>query len=216
VRPTSALPSLCPTLQTVEIAVQLGVDPRKPKENVRGVVQLPHGTGRSVRVAAFARGEAAEAATAAGADIVGAEDLVEAIQGGTVAFDKAVATPDMMPLVGLVARILGPRGLMPNPKLGTVTRDVAAAVSASKAGQVEYRAEKAGIVHAAVGKVSFPTQSVKENLSALMLALSNAKPEGLKGVYLRHATVSSTQGRGVPVTMASLDPSKAEFMGGEN
>lgn len=205
-----ALFTPCP--QSVELALQLGVDPRKPGQAIRGVVQLPHGTGKTVRVAVFAKGEKAEEALAAGADIVGAEDLVAAIQGGELAFDKAVATPDMMAVVGRVARILGPRGLMPNPKLGTVTQDVVGAVTAAKAGQVEYRVERNGIVHAGVGKVSFPRWKLRDNLRAFMLALLAAKPDVMKGVYLRHASLSSTQGRGVSVEMASLDPSKAIFL----
>ena len=198
--------------QTVELALQLGVDPRKPGQAIRGVVQLPHGTGKSVKVAVFARGAKAEEAAAAGADIVGAEDLVASIQAGEWSFDKAVATPDMMAVVGKVARILGPRGLMPNPKLGTVTQDVASAVSAAKAGQVEYRVERNGIVHAGVGKASFPRWQLRDNLRAFMLALVAAKPETMKGVYLRHASLASTQGRGVNVDMATLDPSKGLFM----
>ncbi|CAE7371944.1 rplA [Symbiodinium sp. KB8] len=198
--------------ETVELALQLGVDPRKPGQAIRGVVQLPHGTGKSVKVAVFARGAKAEEAAAAGADIVGAEDLVASIQAGEWSFDKAVATPDMMAVVGKVARILGPRGLMPNPKLGTVTQDVASAVSAAKAGQVEYRVERNGIVHAGVGKASFPRWQLRDNLRAFMLALVAAKPETMKGVYLRHASLASTQGRGVNVDMATLDPSKGLFM----
>lgn len=198
--------------ETIEIALQLGVDPRKGNQNVRGVVQLPHGTGKSVRVAVFARGPAADAARAAGADVIGAEELVEAIQAGEINFEKAVATPDMMPLVGRVARILGPRGLMPNPKLGSVTPDVKTAVSAMKAGQVNYRVEKHGIVHAPLGKASFSPEKLEENLRAFMIALANAKPEAAKGVYLRHATLSSTQGRGVHVEIATLDPAKPKFM----
>lgn len=199
-------------LQSVEIALQLGVDPRKPGQAIRGVVQLPHGTGKSVRVAVFARGAKADEAKEAGADVVGAEDLVEAIQKGELNFDKAVASPDMMALVGRVARVLGPRGLMPNPKLGTVTPDVAAAVQAAKAGQVEYRVERNGIIHASVGKVSFPQSALRDNLRAFMLAILAAKPESLKGHYLRHATLCSSQGKGVNVSMAMLDPGKGGFM----
>lgn len=175
-------------------------------------MQLPHGTGKSVRVAVFARGVKADEAKAAGADIVGAEDLVEAIQKGELNFDKAVASPDMMALVGRVARVLGPRGLMPNPKLGTVTPDVAAAVQAAKAGQVEYRVERNGIIHASVGKVSFAHSALRDNLRAFMLAILAAKPESLKGHYLRHVTLCSSQGKGVNVAMGMLDPGKGAFM----
>jgi large subunit ribosomal protein L1 len=196
----------------VEIALQLGVDPRKPGQAIRGVVQLPHGTGKTVRVAVFARGAKADEAREAGADIVGAEDLVEAIQKGELNFDKAVASPDMMALVGRVARLLGPRGLMPNPKLGTVTPDVAGAVTAAKAGQVEYRVERNGIIHASVGKVSFPAAALRDNLRAFLLAILAAKPDSLKGHYLRHASLCSSQGRGVNVSMPMLDPGKGAFM----
>jgi large subunit ribosomal protein L1 len=198
--------------ETVEIAIQLGVDPRKPNQNIRGVAQLPHGTGKQIDVAVFARGEKAEEAKAAGATIVGAEELVDAIAGGQLNFSKTIATPDVMPLIGKVARILGPRGLMPNPKLGTVTNDVGAAVKAALKGQVEFRCEKRGIVSAGIGKVSFDDDALKDNLRALMVALGDSKPEGLKGVYLRHATLASTMGRGIPVDIATLDPANGRFM----
>ena len=198
--------------QTIDIALQLGVDPRKPGQNIRGVAMLPHGTGKRVSVAVFARGEKAEEARRAGADIVGAEDLVESITRGELPFTKAVATPDVMPLVGRVARILGPRGLMPNPKLGTVTMDVAQAVQSAKRGLVEFRTEKQGIVHASLGKVSFSDAQLLENLRTFMLAVNDAKTESVKGQFMRHATLSSTMGRGVHVDIASLDPSRGTFM----
>ncbi len=190
--------------ETVELAVNLGVDPRHADQMVRGVVSLPHGTGKTVRVAVFARGEKAEEARAAGADIVGAEDLAERIQKGELDFDRCIATPDMMPVVGRLGRILGPRGLMPNPKLGTVTNNVAEAVKAAKAGQVQFRVEKAGIIHAGIGKVSFPTEALVENARALVDALNRAKPAGAKGTYLKRAHVSSTMGPGIEVQIPSL------------
>lgn len=198
--------------QTVDISLQLGVDPRKSHENVRGVVNLPYGTGKSVRVAVFARGDAAEAARQAGADIVGSDELVESIQKGELNFDKAIATPDMMQLVGKVARILGPRGMMPNPKLGTVTQDTATAVNNAKAGQIQFRNEKQGILHAPLGKASWESWKVKANLRALMLALQASKPDTLKGIFFRKATISTTQGRGIHVEMATIDPGKSRFM----
>ncbi len=185
--------------ETVEVAVRLGVDPRHADQMVRGAVVLPHGTGRTVRVLVFAKGEKAKEAEAAGADYVGAEDLVERIQGGWLDFDAAVATPDVMGLVGRLGKILGPRGLMPNPKAGTVTFDVAAAVREIKAGKVEFRTDKAGNVHVPIGKVSFDTDRLVENFRSLMEALVRAKPEGAKGQYIRSVAVSSTMGPGVPV-----------------
>ncbi|KAJ0400254.1 hypothetical protein ATCC90586_009307 [Pythium insidiosum] len=198
--------------ETVDIAIQLGVDPRKPNQSVRGVVTLPNGTGKTVRVAVFARGVKAEEAKAAGATIVGAEDLVGLVQKGQLDFDRCIATPDVMPLVGRVARILGPRGLMPNPKLGTVTQDVAEAINAAKAGQVEFRAEKKGIVHAGIGKVSFSEEALLENIRAFMVAISDAKPEGAKGKYIKAAHLSSTMGAGIALDIKYLDPSSAQFM----
>ncbi|PIO96238.1 50S ribosomal protein L1 [Pleomorphomonas carboxyditropha] len=190
--------------ETVEVAINLGVDPRHADQMVRGVVQLPHGTGKTVRVAVFARGLKADEATAAGADIVGAEELVETIQKGEIAFDRCIATPDMMPLVGRLGKVLGPRGLMPNPKVGTVTQDVAAAVKASKGGAVEFRVEKAGIVHAGVGKASFTAEALLDNVRALVDAVQKAKPTGAKGTYLQRVSVSSTMGPGVKVEVGSL------------
>lgn len=185
--------------ETVEVAVRLGVDPRHADQVVRGAVVLPHGTGRAVRVIVFAKGEKAKEAEAAGADVVGAEELVEKIQGGWLDFDAAVATPDMMGQVGRLGKILGPRGLMPNPKAGTVTFDVAAAVREIKAGKIEYRTDKAGIVHAPIGKVSFTAEQLAENFRNLMEALVRAKPEAAKGQYIRSVTVSSTMGPGIPI-----------------
>ena len=190
--------------ETVEVAINLGVDPRHADQMVRGVVQLPHGTGKTVRVAVFARGLKADEATAAGADIVGAEDLVESIQKGEINFDRCIATPDMMPLVGRLGKVLGPRGLMPNPKVGTVTLDVAAAVKASKGGAVEFRVEKAGIVHAGVGKASFTAEALLDNVRALVDAVQKAKPTGAKGTYLQRLSVSSTMGPGVKVEVGSV------------
>jgi large subunit ribosomal protein L1 len=190
--------------ETVEIAVRLGVDPRHADQMVRGVVALPHGTGKSLRVAVFAKGERADEARAAGADIVGAEDLAERIQGGTIDFERCVATPDLMGVVGKLGRILGPRGLMPNPKLGTVTADVTAAVKAAKAGQIEFRVEKAGIVHGGIGKVSFTAEALAENARAFFDALVKAKPSGAKGTYLQRASLSSTMGPGVRIDLTSI------------
>jgi large subunit ribosomal protein L1 len=190
--------------ETIEIAMNLGVDPRHADQMVRGVVNLPNGTGRSVRVAVFARGDKAEEAKAAGADIVGAEDLVEVVQGGTIDFDRCIATPDMMPLVGRLGKVLGPRGMMPNPKVGTVTPDVTAAVQASKGGAVEFRVEKAGIVHAGVGKASFDAKALEENIRAFTDAVNKAKPSGAKGTYMKKLAVSSTMGPGVKVDLGSL------------
>jgi large subunit ribosomal protein L1 len=190
--------------ETIEVSVNLGVDPRHADQMVRGTVDLPHGTGKTVRVAVFARADKAEEARAAGADVVGAEDLAETIQGGTIEFDRCVATPDMMPVVGRLGRILGPRGLMPNPKLGTVTPNVAEAVKAAKAGQVQFRVERAGIVHAGVGKVSFEAEKIAANVKALVDALNRAKPTGAKGTYLQRAHLSSTMGPGVRLDLGSL------------
>lgn len=183
--------------ETVELAVRLNVDPRKAEQNVRGVVSLPHGTGKTYRVAVFARGPKAEEALKAGADIVGAEDLMERIQKGDMPFERCVATPDMMALVGRVGKILGPKGLMPNPKLGTVTFDVGSAITAIKGGQVEYRAEKAGIVHVGVGKASFANEALLENITVLLDALNKARPAGVKGSYVRKMSLSSTMGAGL-------------------
>lgn len=191
--------------ETVEIAMNLGIDPRHADQMVRGLVSLPHGTGKTVRVAVFARGAKAEEARAAGADIVGAEDLAEKVQNGEIEFDRCIATPDMMALVGRLGKILGPRGLMPNPKLGTVTMDVKGAVSAAKAGQVEFRAEKAGIVHAGIGKASFPEEKLIENIRAFADAIQKAKPAGAKGTYVKKVSLSSTMGPGVRVDPASLN-----------
>ena len=190
--------------ETVEVAMNLGVDPRHADQMVRGVVNLPNGTGRDVRVAVFARGDKAEEAKAAGADVVGAEDLVDIVQGGTIDFDRCIATPDMMPLVGRLGKVLGPRGMMPNPKVGTVTPDVAAAVKASKGGAVEFRVEKAGIVHGGVGKASFELDKLVENVRAFADAVVKAKPAGAKGNYLKKVAVSSTMGPGLKVDPSSL------------
>ena len=190
--------------ETIEVAINLGVDPRHADQMVRGVVNLPNGTGRTVRVAVFARGDKADEAKAAGADIVGAEDLVAEIQAGNINFDRAIATPDMMALVGRLGKVLGPRGLMPNPRVGTVTPDVAAAVKASKGGAVEFRVEKAGIVHAGVGKVSFDASSIAENIRAFADAVNRAKPTGAKGNYVKRVAISSTMGPGVKIDPSSL------------
>ncbi len=191
--------------QTVEIAVRLNLDTRQSDQQVRGTVMLPAGTGKTVRVAVFARDQAAEAARAAGADLVGAEDLADTIQQGEIRFDRAVATPDCMPVVGRLGKILGPRGLMPNPKLGSVTTDVAAAIRAVKGGQVAFRAEKAGIVHAGVGKTSFDPDSLAANVRAFVHAIREARPSGAKGVYIRKIWLSSTMGPGIPVDVADLE-----------
>ena len=190
--------------ETVEIALNLGVDPRHADQQVRGMVQLPNGTGKTVRVAVFARDERAEEAKAAGADIVGAEDLMEKIQSGVIEFDRCIASPDMMVLVGRVGKILGPRGLMPNPKLGTVTPNVADAVKAAKAGEVEFRVEKSGIIHAGIGKVSFSEEKILQNATAVVNAIKSAKPEGAKGTYIKRVNLSSTMGVGVKIDVAQI------------
>ncbi|NKD77876.1 50S ribosomal protein L1 [Haematospirillum sp. H1815] len=190
--------------ETIEVAVNLGVDPRHADQMVRGVVELPHGTGKAVRVAVFAKAGKADEAKAAGADIVGAEELLESIQQGKIDFDRCIASPDMMGLVGRVAKILGPRGLMPNPKLGTVTVDVASAVKAAKAGQVQFRVEKAGIVHAGIGKASFDEGKLVENVRAFVDAIQKAKPSGAKGSYMQKVSLSSTMGPGVKVSIPSI------------
>ncbi len=190
--------------ETVEIAMNLGVDPRHADQMVRGVCNLPNGTGRPVRVAVFARGDKAEEAKKAGADIVGAEDLMQEVQGGTINFDRCIATPDMMPLVGRLGKVLGPRGLMPNPKVGTVTMDVGAAVEAAKGGSVEFRAEKAGIIHAGIGKASFSEQALVENIKAFADAVIKARPSGAKGTYVKNVSLSSTMGAGVRIETATL------------
>ena len=190
--------------ETVEIAMNLGGDPKHADQMVRGVVNLPNGTGRTVRVAVFARGAKADEAKAAGADVIGAEDLVASVQGGTIDFDRCIATPDMMALVGRLGKVLGPRGLMPNPRVGTVTMDVAGAVKASKGGAVEFRVEKAGIVQGSVGKASFDEAKLVENIKAFVDAVTRAKPAGAKGTYLQRVAISSTMGPGVKVDPATL------------
>jgi len=190
--------------ETVEIAMNLGVDPRHADQMVRGVVNLPNGTGKSVRVAVFAKGTKADEAKAAGADVVGAEDLMETIQGGQIDFDRVIATPDMMGVVGRLGKVLGPKGLMPNPKLGTVTMDVTKAVSDAKSGQVEFRVEKAGIVHAGIGKASFSEGDLKENFTAFMDAIIRAKPTGAKGKFVKKLSLSSTMGPGVKVNLEEI------------
>jgi large subunit ribosomal protein L1 len=190
--------------ETVEISMRLGIDPRHADQMVRGLISLPNGTGKTVRIAVFARAAKAEEALAAGADIVGADDLAEKVQAGEIAFDRCIATPDMMGLVGRLGKILGPRGLMPNPKLGTVTMDVKGAVAAAKAGQVEFRAEKAGIIHAGIGKASFEPEKLLENIKAFVDAIQKAKPTGAKGTYLQKVSLSSSMGPGVRVDIASL------------
>ncbi|ABD53481.1 50S ribosomal protein L1 [Jannaschia sp. CCS1] len=187
--------------ETIEIAMKLGVDPRHADQMVRGTVNLPNGTGKTVRVAVFARGPKAEEATAAGADIVGAEDLMETVQGGTIEFDRCIATPDMMPIVGRLGKVLGPRNLMPNPKIGTVTMDVKEAVEAAKGGQVQFKAEKAGVVHAGVGKASFTEAQLVENVRAFVDAVSKAKPSGSKGTYMQKINLTSTMGPGVSLSV---------------
>lgn len=191
--------------ESVDVAVNLGIDPRKSDQNVRGATVLPNGTGKTVRVAVFARGDQAEAARKAGADVVGLDDLAEQVKAGQMDFDVVIAAPDTMAVVGKLGQILGPRGLMPNPKVGTVTADVAGAVRNAKAGQVRYRADKGGIVHATVGKVSFEVGALKENLEALLADLRKAKPSTAKGVYVKKVTVSSTMGPGIVIDRATLE-----------
>jgi len=190
--------------ETVEVAMNLGVDPRHADQMVRGTVSLPHGTGKSVRVAVFAKDDKAKEAEAAGADLVGAEDLAEKIQAGEIDFERCIATPDMMAVVGRLGKVLGPKGLMPNPKLGTVTPDVAGAVKAAKAGQIEFRVEKQGIVHAGVGKASFSEEALSENITAFVSAIAKAKPSGAKGTYMKKVSVSSTMGPGLKLDVAAL------------
>ncbi len=190
--------------ETVEVALNLGIDPRHSDQMVRGVVNLPNGSGRVQRVAVFARGEKADEAKAAGADVVGAEDLVEKVQGGQIDFDRVIATPDMMPLVGRLGKVLGPRGLMPNPKVGSVTMDVTQAVKDAKGGSIEFRVEKAGIIHAGIGKASFSEEALAQNIRAFAEAVTRAKPAGAKGTYLKRVSVASTQGPGVKIDLASL------------
>ncbi|GGE80745.1 MULTISPECIES: 50S ribosomal protein L1 [Sphingomonas] len=190
--------------ETIEVALNLGVDPRHADQMVRGVVTLPKGTGKDVRVGVFARGAKADEARAAGAEVVGAEDLLEQVQGGTIDFDRCIATPDMMGLVGRLGKVLGPKGLMPNPKLGTVTMNVGEAVKAAKGGQVEFRVEKAGIIHSGIGKASFPAEDLRANFDAFVDAIVKAKPTGAKGKYLQKVAVSSTMGPGVKVDVAEI------------
>ena len=189
--------------ETLEIAMNLGVDPRHADQMVRGVVQLPNGTGKTVRVAVFARGAKADEAKAAGADIVGAEELMETIQSGKIEFDRCIATPDMMPLVGRLGKILGPRNLMPNPKVGTVTMDVKTAVTAAKGGEVQFKVEKAGVIHGGIGKVSFTEEALAQNVRAFVEAVTKARPSGAKGTYVKKVSLSSTMGPGVALDLAS-------------
>jgi large subunit ribosomal protein L1 len=191
--------------ETIEFSMNLGIDPRHADQMVRGLVGLPNGTGKTLRVGVFARGAKADEATAAGADVVGQEDLAERVQNGEIAFDRCIATPDMMGLVGRLGKILGPRGLMPNPRLGTVTMDVKGAIAAAKAGQVEFRAEKAGIVHAGVGKASFDAEKLAQNIRAFVDAIQKAKPTGAKGTYVKAAALSSTMGPGIRLDIATLN-----------
>ena len=195
--------------ETIELALNLGVDPRHSDQMVRGAVSLPNGTGKTVRVAVFAKDDKADEARQAGADIVGADDLAESVSNGEILFDRCVATPDMMAVVGRLGKVLGPRGLMPNPKLGTVTNDVAAAVSAVKGGQVAFRVEKAGIVHAGVGKASFSESALQENVQAFIDAVNSAKPSGAKGIFLQQATISATMGPGIRIDVAGISGVKS-------
>jgi large subunit ribosomal protein L1 len=190
--------------ETIEIAINLGVDPKQSDQNVRGIVTLPHGTGKSLRVAVFAKGAKADEAKAAGAELVGGDDLAEMINKGEMNFDRCIATPDMMGVVGKLGKVLGPRGLMPNPKLGTVTMDVVGAIKAAKAGQLEFRVEKAGIVHAGIGKASFSYDSLAENAAAFIDAIAKAKPSGAKGTYMKKISLSSTMGPGVKINVSSM------------
>ena len=189
--------------ETIEVSMNLGVDPRHADQNVRGVIDLPNGTGKTIRVGVFAKGEKADEAKAAGADVVGADDLAELVQKGEIEFDRCIATPDMMPVVGRLGKILGPRGMMPNPKLGSVTQDVAQAIQSAKDGQVEYRVEKAGIVHAGVGKASFSDEALLENVRTLVDAVNKARPTGAKGTYIKRISLSSTMGPGVALDIPS-------------
>lgn len=190
--------------ETIEVAMNLGVDPRHADQMVRGTVSLPHGTGKSLRVAVFAKDAKADEAREAGADIVGAEDLMEQIQGGMMDFDRCIATPDMMGIVGRLGKVLGPKGMMPNPKLGTVTPDVAGAIKAAKAGQIEFRVEKMGIIHAGVGKASFSAEQLQENIAAFVSAIQHAKPSGAKGTYVKKVSVTSTMGPGIKLDVSAL------------
>ena len=190
--------------ETVEVAINLGVDPKHADQMVRGVISLPNGTGKTLRVAVFAKGDKADEAKAAGADLVGAEDLMETVQKGEINFDRCIATPDMMAVVGRLGKVLGPRGMMPNPKLGTVTPNVGEAVKAAKGGQIEFRVEKAGIIHAGVGKASFGEDALAENIRTLVDAVNKAKPSGAKGTYMKRLAISSTMGPGVKVDLASV------------
>ncbi|MBO6522142.1 MAG: 50S ribosomal protein L1 [Rhodospirillales bacterium] len=190
--------------ETIEVAMNLGVDPRHADQMVRGTVSLPHGTGKALKVAVFAKDAKADEAREAGADFVGAEDLMEQVQGGMMDFDRCIATPDMMGIVGRLGKVLGPKGLMPNPKLGTVTPDVAAAVQAAKAGQIEFRVEKMGIIHAGVGKASFSAEQLQENIAAFVQAIQQAKPSGAKGTYVKKVSVTSTMGPGVKLDLSAL------------
>lgn len=201
--------------ESIEVAVRLGVDPRKPNQAIKGIASLPHGTGKSIRIGVFANGLDADTAVNEGADVVGGADLIAKIQesgGGAIAFDRVIATPEMMPALSKIGRILGPRGLMPNPKMGSVTNDVAAAIRQAKIGTVTFRVDKVGIVHAPIGKRSFPTSKLLDNLRSFMMGLSDAKPEGLKGKYITSVSIASTMGPGVPVDVASADPSSSKFM----
>jgi len=190
--------------ETIEIAMNLGVDPKHADQMVRGVVSLPHGTGKTLRVAVFAKGDKVKEAEDAGADIVGSDELADMIKKGDISFDRCIATPDMMAVVGQLGKVLGPKGLMPNPKLGTVTMDVAAAVKAAKGGQIEFRVEKAGIIHAGVGKASFSADAIRENVSTFVGAINKAKPTGVKGTYMQRVTISSSMGPGVKLNISSL------------
>jgi len=196
--------------ETIEVSMNLNVDPRHADQNVRGVVALPNGTGKTVRIAVFAKDDKAEEARAAGADVVGADDLAEKVEAGEIDFDRVIATPDMMPVVGRLGKVLGPRGLMPNPKLGSVTNDVKAAVEGAKGGEVQYRAEKEGIVHAGIGKASFSEEQIRQNLDAFLDAVIRAKPSGVKGTYILKLALSSTMGPGVRFDMADLSGSAQE------
>lgn len=198
--------------ETIELSLNMGLDPRKPNQSVKGVAKLPFGTGKVIRVCVFAEGEAAQNAKDAGADLVGGEDILDEIQAGNINFEKCIATPTMMPLVGKVGRILGPRGLMPNPKLGTVTTDTARAVKDAKAGAITFKVEKKGVIHAGIGKKSFSDEELLENIRAFMVAVVDAKPDALKGKYLREVYLSSTMGPGIRVELPNVDPGNGKFM----